>query len=120
MSLLNYKGNVVLIDFWASWCDQCRQEHNRLKSLYKQYKDKGLQIISISVDEDTNSWKKALQKAGLPWTQLSDRVGSRNVVGTQYGNRSIPINLLIDKEGYIIRKGLHGSELEKQLAVVFK
>ncbi|MGV3560679.1 redoxin family protein [Larkinella arboricola] len=119
VSLLTYKGNVVLIDFWASWCDHCRQEHNRLKSLYKQYKDKGLQIISISVDEDTDAWKKALQKAGLPWTQLTDRVGSRNMVGTQYGNGSLPINLLIDKEGYVIRKGLQGSELEKHLAVVF-
>ncbi|MFD1143125.1 thioredoxin-like domain-containing protein [Larkinella insperata] len=119
VSLLNYKGNVVLIDFWASWCDHCRQEHNRLKSLYKQYKDKGLQIVSISVDEDTNAWKKALQKAGLPWTQLSDRVGTRNVVGTQYRDGSIPINLLIDKDGYVIRKGLHGPELEKQLAIVF-
>lgn len=120
VSLLDYKGTVVLIDFWASWCDHCRQEHDRLKALYKQYKEKGLQIISISVDEDTNAWKKALQKAGLPWTQLSDRVGTRNVIGTQYGNSSIPINLLIDKEGYVIRKGLHGTELEKQLATVFE
>ncbi|GAB3269877.1 hypothetical protein GCM10027347_40170 [Larkinella harenae] len=119
VSLLSYKGNVVLLDFWASWCEYCQQEHNRLKSLYQQYKDKGLQIISISVDEDPSAWQEALQKASLPWPQLSDRVGSRNVVGTQYGNGSVPINWLIDKEGYVIRKGLHGAELEKELAIVF-
>lgn len=119
VSLLSYTGKVVLIDFWASWCDHCREEHARLKSIYSQYKDKGLQIISISVDEDPQAWKKALQKAGLPWTQLSDRVGSKNVVGTHYGNSTLPINLLVDQEGYVIRKGLHGAELEKQLAVVF-
>ncbi|GAB3335466.1 hypothetical protein GCM10027299_44480 [Larkinella ripae] len=120
VSLLNYQGNVVLIDFWASWCDQCRREHAQLKSLYRQYKNKGLQIISISVDEDPKAWKKALQKAGLPWTQLSDRIGPRNVIGTQYGTSTVPINMLIDREGYIIRKGLHGAELEKQLAVAFE
>ncbi|WP_185731422.1 TlpA disulfide reductase family protein [Larkinella rosea] len=119
VTLLARKGNVLLIDFWASWCDHCQREHARLKTLYKQYKGKGLEIVSISVDEDRGAWKKALQKANLPWTQLSDRVGNRNVVGTQYGNNSIPMNLLIDKEGFVIRKGLHGAELEKQLALVF-
>ncbi|MFC5407846.1 redoxin family protein [Larkinella bovis] len=114
-----YKGSVLLIDFWASWCSHCQREQKRLKTLYKQYKSKGLEIVSISVDEDPKAWKKALQKAGLPWPQLSDRVDDQNAVGTHYGNNSIPMNLLIDKEGFVIRKGLHGAELEKQLAVVF-
>ena len=117
--LLSYKGNVVLVDFWASWCDHCRQEHVRLKALYDQYKERGLQIVSISIDENPKAWRKALQKAELPWTQLTDRVGSRNVVGLQYGTNSIPINLLIDKNGYVLRKGLHGTELDRQLALVF-
>jgi peroxiredoxin len=107
--LLSYKGNVVLVDFWASWCDHCRQEHVRLKALHDQYKDRGLQIVSISIDKNPKAWRKALQKAELPWTQLTDRVGSQNVVGLQYGTNSIPINLLIDKNGYVLRKGLHGT-----------
>jgi peroxiredoxin len=119
VNLLSYKGNVVLVDFWASWCDHCRQEHSLLKSIYDQYKERGLKIVSISIDNNPKAWKKAVQKAGLPWTQLTDRVGSKNIIGGQYGNNSIPINLLIDKEGYIIRKGLHGTDLERQLALVF-
>ncbi|KAA9357577.1 MULTISPECIES: TlpA family protein disulfide reductase [Larkinella] len=117
--LLSYKGNVVLVDFWASWCDHCRQEHVRLKEIYDQYKDRGLQIVSISIDKNPKAWRKALQKAELPWMQLTDRVGSRNIIGPQYGTNSIPINLLIDKNGYVLRKGLHGTELDRQLALVF-
>ncbi|WP_185716111.1 TlpA family protein disulfide reductase [Larkinella knui] len=119
VNLLAFKGQVVLVDFWSSRCDYCRNEHSHLKALYDQYKDRGLQIVSISIDENPKAWRKALQKSGLPWPQLTDRVGSRNVAGPKFSKNPMPMNLLIDKDGYVIRKGLHGLELDRQLALVF-
>jgi peroxiredoxin len=103
----------VLIDFWASWCAPCRKESPDLIKLYEKYKDKGLQVIGVSLDHKTKPWLGAIEKDGLPWTQLID-LGAWAGEGVKtYGVRLIPYKFLIDKDGVIVAKNLRGEDLDK-------
>lgn len=113
--LAHFKGRYVLLDFWASWCVPCRQENPGLKALYARYKDRGLEIIGISVDEDGNRWRKAIREDALPWIHVSD-LKRESSLANLYGVQPIPDNFLIDPSGKILAKGLHGRELEVALA----
>ncbi|EHQ28066.1 TlpA disulfide reductase family protein [Mucilaginibacter paludis] len=119
VSLADLKGKVVLIDFWASWCEPCRAESPNLKTQYKLYKDKGFEIISVSVDTDKKRWLAAIEEDGLPWLQVSDLKGSNNAAARVYGVNGVPAFFLIDREGKIIGKDLRGEPLNKKLAEIF-
>lgn len=119
VTLSKYRGKYVLLDFWASWCVPCRQDNAYLKAAYKKYKDKDFTIISVSVDENGNSWKQAVAKDQLTWTQISD-LKKPNKVAELYGVQPIPDNFLNDPQGEIIERGLHGENLIKQLDILFK
>jgi peroxiredoxin len=119
VSLSSYKGKYVLLEFWASWCGPCRAENPNLRAAYLKYKDKGFNILGVSLDEDANKWKKAMEKDDLPWAQISDLKGWRNEAAVQYGVRSIPANFLIDPQGKIVKRDLRGEELNKALLELF-
>jgi thiol-disulfide isomerase/thioredoxin len=110
------KGKYVLVDFWASWCHPCRAENPNVLKAYHLYKDKGLDILGVSLDEDSAAWKKAVLEDKLPWTQVSDLKGWQNAVAVAYGIRGIPDNFLVDPNGIIVAKDLRGAELEQKLA----
>ncbi len=115
------KHKVVLIDFWASWCGPCRRAMPELKNTYNEFKDKGLEIVGVSLDGGDNgleSWKKAIKEDGLPWVHMSDIKGWDCEGAALYGVRSIPALVLIDSEGTIIARDLHGNELKEKLAEV--
>jgi peroxiredoxin len=112
--------NYVLLDFWASWCGPCRVENPNLVATYNRFKDKGFEIIGISFDTNKENWLQAVKDDGLTWPQLSDLKGWNNAAGKLYGIRSIPANVLLDKEGYIIAKNLRGQELDEKLEYVFQ
>ena len=120
--LSEYVGNgkVVLIDFWASWCPPCRAEMPNLVKTYKQYKSKGFDIVGISLDSKADAWAKGVKDLGITWTQLSDLKGWQNGGAALYGVNSIPHTLLVDKDGTIIAKNLHGQELEDKIKEVLK
>jgi peroxiredoxin len=105
----------VLIDFWASWCAPCRKENPDLVKLYGKYKDKGFEIISVSLDHRTDAWIKAIEKDGLPWTQLVDYDAWAGEGVKTYGVRLIPYKFLIDKDGVIVAKNLRGTNLDELL-----
>jgi len=116
VSLSDFKGKYVLIDFWASWCGPCRAENPNVVKAYQQYKDKGFTILGISLDNNKDAWMKAIEHDQLSWTQVSDLKYWNNEVAQQYGIRSIPANLLLDKNGKIIARNLRGEDLVKKLA----
>ena len=109
------KGGYLLIDFWASWCPPCRKENPNLVKTYAEFKDKGFNIISISLDSSVELWKKAISKDNLEWTQLIDRKAWNGDGIKKYGIRLIPSNFLIDSNGKIIAKNLKGENLRNVL-----
>jgi thiol-disulfide isomerase/thioredoxin len=130
LSLEDYKGRYVLLDFWGSWCAPCRKGNPHLISLYKKYKSKGIEFIGIADDDKTvDAWKQAVakDKIGL-WkhilngkTPLADGgYDSRNALSTHYGVHYFPTKILIDPSGKIIgRYGEEQEPLDKQLAEIF-
>jgi len=121
VSLADLKGKIVLIDFWASWCEPCRAESPNLKVQYKLYKDKGFEIISVSVDNDRKSWLKAIADDGLPWIQVSDLKAFKSEAVRSYGIGGVPSFFLIDRDGKIIANAnLQGTALNNKLAQIFK
>lgn len=105
--------NIVLLDFWASWCLPCRKENPALKKIYAKYKTVGLEIIGVSTDENAKSWKKAVKKDGLTWMQA---ISKGSDIQQVYGIKAVPSNVLISKNGEIIARNVKPEELEKILA----
>jgi peroxiredoxin len=114
------KGQIVLIDFWASWCGPCRQESPNVVRLYNQYKADGFTVFSVSLDENADKWKEAIKKDGLIWPNHgSDLQGWKTPLTQLYGFNSIPHTVLVNKEGKIIGRGLRGLALENKLKKIF-
>ena len=120
VSLENFKGKYVLIDFWASWCGPCRMENPNVVRAYERYKAKNFTVLGVSLDKDRNKWLQAITDDKLTWTHVSDLGFWNNAVAKLYRVSSIPQNYLLDPEGKIIGKNLRGEELsgflEKVLA----
>ena len=105
----------LLVDFWASWCGPCRAENPNLVKIYNEFHDKGFDILGVSLDSDKSRWEKAINDDHLTWNHVSDLAGWENKAARMYGVRSIPANVLFDKEGYIVAKNLRGEDLRKKL-----
>lgn len=120
LKLSALRGKVVLIDFWASWCGPCRRENPNVVRVYNQYKDKGFEILGVSLDSAKDRWVQAIEQDGLTWMHVSDLKGWQNEVAQVYGVRAIPQTVLLDAEGKIIARNLRGPSLEEKLAELFK
>lgn len=117
VSLKSFRGKYVLIDFWASWCPPCREENPNLVKMHKKFGGKNLEIISVSLDESADKWKKAVAEDGLNWTLLIDPEGT---IAHEYDVEEIPSTFLVDKEGIVISINSRGKNLEKELEELFK
>ncbi|MBK7939807.1 MAG: TlpA family protein disulfide reductase [Lewinellaceae bacterium] len=118
-SLKQMRGKIVMVDFWASWCGPCRRENPNVVANYNKYKDKGFDILGVSLDRDMTSWRKAIQQDGLPWRHISDLKGWQSEHAALYSVSSIPQTLLIDREGKIIARNLRGEQLGQKLKELF-
>ena len=111
---------VVLVDFWASWCGPCRREMPNLVEAYKKYRNKGFEIVGVSLDRDAEAWKNGIEKLDITWPQMSDLKYWDCEGAKLYAVSSIPHTVLIDGEGVILARGLHGEELQEQIAEALK
>lgn len=119
VKLSDYRGKVVLLDFWASWCKPCRAENPNVKNAYAKYKAKGFEVFGVSLDETKEAWTKAIAQDGISWIQVSDIQGWKCAAAQDYNVNSIPNTFLLDKEGKIIAKNLRGPQLEAKLKEIF-
>ena len=115
VSFASYKGQYVLVDFWASWCKPCRVENPNVVKAFNKFKSKNFTILGVSLDQDKDAWIKAIEKDKLTWTHVSDLASWNNAVAQLYRVNSIPQNILVDPSGKIIAKDLRGEDLEKKL-----
>lgn len=114
------KNKYTLIDFWASWCGPCRQEMPNVVAAYNEFKAKGFGIVGVSLDNNLESWKKAIKDLNITWAQMSDLKGWQCEGAALYGVRAIPATVLVDQEGTIVARNLRGDELKAKLAELMK
>ncbi len=115
LSLEEAMGKLTLIDFWASWCKPCRMENPNVVSVYNDYKDKGFNIISVSLDKTKSSWEKAIADDNMDWYHVSNLKYWSEPIALEWGVRSIPATFLIDEEGVIVAKNLRGAALRQKV-----
>ncbi|WP_342328458.1 TlpA disulfide reductase family protein [Pedobacter sp. FW305-3-2-15-E-R2A2] len=123
IKLSDFKGKLVLLDFWGSWCKPCRETHPHLKELYQRYKDKGLEIVAVaqekggSLAENEKSWKAAIKKDGINWVHVMNAGGTDLDIVKVYGITAFPTKILLDKEGKILMRATSGfnEEIEEMI-----
>jgi peroxiredoxin len=115
LQLSSLKGKVFVLDFWASWCAPCRVANKWMVKLYSKYKDKGFEILSVSIDDNEKEWKRAMKADKLTWLQVNDDGGWKSSTAKKWQIMSIPFSFLIDKNGNIVAYDLEKEELENKI-----
>jgi len=116
ISLSDFRGQYVLIDFWASWCGPCRRENPNVKKVYDKYHEKGFEILGVSLDKAMQPWLNAIGQDGLEWRHVSDLKFWSSPVVAEYQVTGIPHTVLVDPKGIIVAKNLRGEALDLKLA----
>lgn len=120
VALSSTLGKIVLLDFWAAWCNPCRLENPNLLKAYNKYSPMGFEIFQVSLDKTKEAWLKGIKEDKLgAWTHVSDLLFWNSAVVPLYKLKSIPANYLLDQEGRVIASDLRGDELEEALRMIF-
>lgn len=120
LSLHSVKGKVKVIDFWASWCGPCRGENPNVVAMYKELHPKGLEILSVSLDNDKEAWLKAIEDDKLTWNHVSDLKGWQSEAAQLYAVSGIPHLVVLDENNVIVAKDLRGDALKAKVAELLK
>jgi len=120
IKLSSFKGKVVLIDFWASWCAPCRASIPAVIKLYNKYKAQGFEVFGVSIDSKKKDWIKAIAHDKITYTQVNDTDGWNSATATKYGVEAIPNSFLLDKTGKIVAVNMEGAELDNKVKELLK
>jgi peroxiredoxin len=115
VNLSSFKGKIVLLDFWASWCAPCRAANPGVVKLHNKYKAKGFEVFGVSIDSKKANWLKAISQDGIKYTQVNDAAGWNSTIAEKYKVEQIPTSFLLDKTGKIVAIDLEGAQLENKL-----
>ena len=120
LSLYETPAKVKIVNFWASWSVPCREENVNFLTMYKRYRPKGLEIISVSIDTNRQAWLSAIGQDGSNWKNVSDLKGQASEIAAAYCVKTIPCTFILDEDNRIVAKNLHGKELEKMIVEMLK
>jgi len=116
VSLQGMRGKVVLIHYWASWCQPCKEDLKVIQAAYRKYASAGFAPLGINLDQDRQAAARQLQASSLAWTQLHEAGGLDSRLANELGIMTLPTMLLIDQQGKVVSRNLHASDLAKELA----
>jgi len=119
VNISDFRGKYLLLDFWASWCPDCRKVNPQNALLYNKYKPKGFEILGISLDNDRQKWIEAIEKDKLTWTQVSELKRWDTDAVKLFGIMAIPTIILIDDKGIIVAYNPSHERLEEILEEIF-
>lgn len=121
VTLSQFKGKYVVLDFWASWCPDCRKDAPNIVDLYNRFKDKGVAFVGISFDVDAELWKAAIEKYGMNYAHASKLKKMREAeISKTYGVKWIPSIVLVDPEGKVVMGTVLWKKLERKLEQLFR
>ena len=126
VSLKDFRGKIVVLDFCASWCGPCRKEMRSMLTIYNELKADDLEFISVSLDDSEAKWRKMLDEEKLPWVMLWDKTGfpknskTPSAIQTAYGFYSIPFLVVIDKEGKLAARNVRGEQVREAILKIRK
>jgi peroxiredoxin len=120
ISLSDFSGKIVLLEFWGSWCGPCREGNPELVKIFNEFKNIGFDILGVASDDKKEIWIEAVQKDSLTWQNVCDLKGDKNKAALIYGVSYYPTNFLIDRNGIIIAKDLRGDALRNKLNEVLQ
>jgi thiol-disulfide isomerase/thioredoxin len=120
VSLSDFSGKIVLLEFWGSWCGPCREGNPELVRIYNEFKNNDFDILGVASDDKKEFWIAAVNKDSLVWQNVSDLKGDKNKAALIYGVSYYPTNFLIDKNGTIVARDLRGDALRNKLNEILR